>query len=149
MQTYWATLASYLQDEVTIAVLVNTDGAAEDALSIEGDIARLVLGLGPAELSEVAQSPAELRAYSGLYGNGTDSIRIFSEGGRLLRESRGSDRAPLSLLYQGNGAWGRADYPMDRLVFHTAGGRTVGLSEYYNGMFATYRHALDEPALPE
>ena len=50
----------------------------------------------------------------------------------------------LALLYQGNGAWGRADYPMDRLVFHTAGGRTVGLSEYYNGVFATYRHALDE-----
>ena len=141
-QTYWSTVAAYPRDGVTIAVLVNTDGAPEDALTIEGNVARLVLGLGAAQLREVAPSRAELRACSGRYGNAADSIRIFSEGGRLLREVPGGNRAPLPLLYQGNGAWGRADYPMDRLVFHTAGGRTVGLSEYYNGVFATYRHAL-------
>jgi CubicO group peptidase (beta-lactamase class C family) len=141
MGSYWSVLAHYPDDDLTLVVLVNTDGAAEDALTIEGDVARVVLGLGEPALEDLPLSPPERRRFIGLYEDGSESVRIGEAGGRLERtvEGRGSRR----LLHQGDGVFGWPEYPMDRFVFHVVNGRARGVSEYYNGLFATYRRAVD------
>lgn len=138
MSTYWAALIDYPQDNVTIAVLVNTDGASEDALTIEGRVARIVLGLAEPVLKDLPLSQREIHAFSGRYTDGANEIRVFPREERLLRAIQDSERPPLRLLYQGENTFGWSAYPMDRAVLHVRDGRAFGYSQYYNGVFASY-----------
>lgn len=142
MSSYWAALVDYPGDGVTIVVLVNTDRAAEDALTIEGDVARVVLGLGDPALRDLPLTDEEVRAFSGVYGAGSAQVRIVAESGRLYRARAGASQSRQPLLYQGDDAFGHSLYPLDRFVFHAAGDSMAGLSEYYNGVFAVYRKAV-------
>jgi D-alanyl-D-alanine carboxypeptidase len=144
MGTYWAALIDYPDDGVSIAVLVNTDNTTEDALLLEGDVARIVLELGEPVLRDLSLTDADMRAFSGVYGEGADRVRIYADGGRLQRLRADGSAPARSLLYQGERTFGWTLYPLDRFVFHAAGDRILGLSEYYNGVFATYR-----PVAPE
>jgi hypothetical protein len=135
-------LAHYPDDDLTIVVLVNTDNAAEDALTIEGAIARVALGLGAAKLKDLRVPTEDARTLSGTYEDGSSRVRVLRSREDLLRAVEGSEAEPSPLLYQGQGAFGWASYPMDRMVFHVRKGRVVGISEYHNGMFATYRRAV-------
>jgi D-alanyl-D-alanine carboxypeptidase len=141
MTSYWAALVDYPVDGVTIAVLVNTDAAAVDALTIESDVARVVLGFDDT-LQDRALSADEIQDFSGSYDDGSVRVLISTDGGRLLRATEGSARPPQQLLYQGGRAFAWRAYPLDRFVFHAAAGETVGMAEYYNGVFATYRRAV-------
>jgi D-alanyl-D-alanine carboxypeptidase len=141
MSSYWAVLVDYPDDDVTIVVLVNTDRAADDAMTIEGDVARVVLGLGEPALLDLPLTDDQVRAFSGVYGAGGAQVRIVAEGGRLYRARTGTGQTRQPLLYQGDNTFGQARYPMDRYVFHAAGDSMAGLSEYYNGIFAVYRKA--------
>lgn len=138
MRSYWASLMDFPQDEVTIAVLVNTDGANEDALTIAGHVAQVVLGLAEPALKDLALSEHDIRRIGGSYGDGTNRLTFFADGTRLMRAVANSAQPPRPLLHQGEGRFARADYPMDRAVFHLRGDRCMGVSEYYNGMFATF-----------
>lgn len=142
MGTYWAVLADYPDDAVTIAVLVNTDGAAEDALTIEGRIARAVIGLDEPRLQDIALSTEDIGRFSGLYTDGATTVRLYEEGGRFLRAVQNSDRDPRALVHQGHAHFGWSEFPMDRLVVHVKGDQVLGLSEYYNGVFATFRRPV-------
>lgn len=142
MQTYWSALVHYPETSTTIVVLVNTDGAAEDALTIEGDVARVVLRLARPVLRDEPLSRAEVGAFSGLYADGTGSIIVEDGGDGMRRVIPNDARPPRALRYQGEGVFGWSEYPLDRLRFHRVGDRAIGLSEYYNGIFATYRHAV-------
>ena len=144
MRTYWAVLVDYPDDDVIVVVIVNTDGAEADALTIEGRIARAVLDLGEPALRDLPLSQDEIQVYSGLFEDGTSRVRFLGEDSRLRRAAQDSSHPPRSMLHQGNGVFGWSEYPMDRIVFHVAGGRTVGVSEYYNGLFATFRRAVKE-----
>jgi CubicO group peptidase (beta-lactamase class C family) len=139
MSTYWAALFHYPDDDVTIVVLANTDDAATDALTIEGQIARAVFGVEEPALGDVAVPPATLRTLSREYEDGTGRIRISVAGARLQHGVVDRSRPPRLLLFQGDHTFSWAEYPMDRLIFHESRGQAVGLSEYYNGMFATFR----------
>jgi len=139
MRTYWAVLAHYPDAELTIVVLVNTDGTGDDALTIEARVARAALGLGAPVLKDLPLRPHDIATFSGVYEDGSGAIRVIGEGRRLRRVINGSGGTPQNLLYQGDDTFGRTDYPMDRFVFHVAHDRVIGLSEYYNGIFATFR----------
>lgn len=144
MESYWAVLARYPEDDVTIVVLVNTEGAGEDALTVEGNVARVVLELDEPVLADLPVTPAEATTYGGTYQRGPNRFRIYSEAGRLRRAVEGSDRPPGTLMHQGEGSFAfTVEYPMDRLVFHVVDGRAVGSSEYYNGVFAEYSRRMD------
>jgi CubicO group peptidase (beta-lactamase class C family) len=144
MNTYWSVLARYPDDDVTIVVLVNTDGADEDALTVAGNVARVVLELGEPELVDLPVAPADAAAYGGTYQRSADRFRIYPEAGHLRRAVEGSDRPPGKLLHQGQGSFAfTVAYPMNRLVFHVVGERAVGSSEYYNGIFAEYSRRVD------
>ncbi len=127
-----------------IVVLINTEAADADALTVAGNVARVVLQLGEPVLANLPVTPAEVSAYGGTYDRGSDRFRIYAEGSRLRRAVEGSERPPGTLLHQGRGSFAfSTEYPMDRLVFHVVGGRAVGTSEYYNGVFATYSSRVD------
>jgi CubicO group peptidase (beta-lactamase class C family) len=144
MSSYWAVLARYPSEDVTIAVLVNTEGADADALTVAGNVARVVLQLGEPEMADLPVTTAEATTYAGTYERGADRIRIYPEAGRLRRAIEGSERPPGTLLNQAEGSFAfSAEYPMDRLVFHVIGDRAVGSSEYYNGIFAAYSSRVD------
>jgi CubicO group peptidase (beta-lactamase class C family) len=144
MLSYWAVLARYPDDNVTIAVLVNTDGGDADALTVAGKVARVVLELGEPALADIPVTPVEAASFSGDYRRESERFRIYSEAGRLYREVEGSGRPPGRLLHQGQGRFAfTAEYPMDRLVFHIVDGRAMGTSEYYNGIFAVYSTRAD------
>jgi CubicO group peptidase (beta-lactamase class C family) len=134
-----AVLARYPDDDVTIAVLVNTEGGAADALIVEGLVARVVLQLGVPVLADFPVTLAQATAYRGTYQRGPDRFHIYRYAGHLRRAIEGSGRPHRTLLHQGEGSFAFSlEYPMDRLVFHVAGDRAVGTSEYYNGVFAEY-----------
>lgn len=139
MVTYWSTVAYYPEEDVTIAVLVNTDGADSDALVVEGLVARAVFGLADARLADRKLPRAVAKQLGGTYGVGSDVIEVVSHGKRI--ELRTSGQAPglRPLLLQRDGSFGYEAYPMDRVIFHKLRGAPVGLSEYHNGIFATYR----------
>lgn len=141
MGSYWSALVHYVETGTTIVVLVNTDGGVEDALTIEGEIARAALGLGEPVLRDEVLSAGEAGTFRGRYLDGTGEVEVQVEGDRLRRVMRRGTSSPRPLLYQGQDVFAWSDYPMDRFVFHRVEGHLVGLSEYHNGLFATYRHA--------
>ncbi len=94
MDTYWSVLARYPDDDVTIAVLVNTDGADADALTVAGDVARVVLQLGEPVLADLPVTPTEAAAFSGTYDRSSDRFRIYAEAEHLRRVVEGSERPP-------------------------------------------------------
>lgn len=157
--SYASTLAHYPEDDLTIAVLVNTTDTTADALVIEGLVARKVLGL-PDSLNEsmrlsdtapeyageyIGERIIDLQATSdGAWPGARERFRIVEDDGLLervvLRE--GEARPALKLVFLGDHSFGRADWPMDRFVFHVEDGRARGYSEYYNGIFATFNRRV-------
>jgi len=130
--TYWAVLIHVPDDEITVAVLQNTDGAGEDALTIAGAVVRAALGLGPPTLRPAGVE--HLGRFAGRYDDEGGGFAIALVGDSLIR-SRGSKHAlvPLGPLEFG---WGL--FPMDRFRFHELDGEIVGVSDYYNGLFAGF-----------
>lgn len=129
-----AVLAHYPADDVTIAVLTNTRRAAVDALVVEGEVARLVLGLESPELRDLPLGNDD-PIYEGTYrGDRTGTVWSFvREGPHLVRITEDGTR--LTLLRQDDHTFGRADWPMDRFVFHVRDGRATAVATFLNGFF--------------
>ena len=132
-----AALVHYPEAGMTVAVLVNTRFGEVDALMVEAEVARLVLGLDAPTLQDLPLGPEAAAPYLGTYvgDRGAWRYHIVSDGERLARVWADDTLSVRSLLYQGDHVFGRADWPMDRLVFHVADGRALGYSVYYNGLF--------------
>ena len=129
-----STLAHYPDDNLTIAVLVNTRAANLGALALEGEVAKIVLELDPS-LADIALDSATASALLGTYVGDREAtqVQIAWDGARLLRVS--ADGSQLPLLHQGGDSFGRADWPFDRFVFQRVNGRAEAYSAYYNGFF--------------
>lgn len=138
-----STLAHYPDDDLTIAVLVNTRDGAVGALDLEGRVAELVLGLTP-ELQDQNVDEALGLELEGLYAGdrGPTTFEMVREGHRLVRSSPGNAESRTELLWQGGRTFGRSDWPYDRFVFKPSGGRAEAFSAYYNGFFDGYYRRL-------
>jgi D-alanyl-D-alanine carboxypeptidase len=155
---YASTLAHYPDDDVTIAVLVNTTNTAADALVVEGLVVQEVLGLTHS-ITEGTKLSHAASMYAGEYiGDRYYDIQAILDGAVPYTRERfdivekdghvertvltGDERPALKLVYEGNHSFGRADWPMDRFVFHVEEGLARGYSEYYNGIFATFNRRV-------
>jgi hypothetical protein len=138
--SFWSALVYYPVDDIAIVVLVNTENSAEDALTIEGKVATAVFEMGNRVAPDIA------RALSGNYQGEVERVQILGEKGYLLRKTENGESPAINLLYKGDYIFGRPDYPLDRVVFHVLDGRSLGLSEYYNGIFYRFSPALDHPS---
>jgi CubicO group peptidase (beta-lactamase class C family) len=141
--SFWSTLAYYPVDDIAIVVLVNTDNSAEDALTIEGKVAEVVFEMGNRVPADLPLPPGIARMLSGDYQGEDGRVQILEKEDHLSRKIGGSERPAVNLLYKGDYIFGRPDYPLDRVLFHVVDGKSLGLSEYYNGVFYRYIPALD------
>lgn len=94
-------IAHYDEDDVTIVVLTNTEGARASAM--EGEIARLMLGLGDQEIRDLLLAPEELAEYTGTYDVTLTTITVQASQGRLTTDvSVPGVQGRHTMLYQGN-----------------------------------------------
>lgn len=137
----WAALSHYPGADLTVAVVAN-GGGAEDAVTLQAKIAAALFGGAP--LRDEPLDVATRDAVSGVYASGEDLACYESNDGGIQRRLYNSTRPPRPLVYQGNGVFGREDYPLDRLTFQVAGERAISNRVYYDGFFAELWSPVDQ-----
>lgn len=132
-----AVLAHYRDDDTTIAVLTNTEGARPRvvAMDLEARIARLFFGLPEPAETEVSIPPEVLRRYAGEYRYGARLMRVMVEGGSLRLQSGASRRETSILIAQGGDVFLSPKDPSVELRFLLSGIEAKGLARYHHGWF--------------
>jgi hypothetical protein len=132
-----AVVARYPDDDVTVAVLLNTErsNAAVTATDIEDRIERLLFGLAEPSPPRVSVPAPELRRYAGQYLDGSRLVRIGAQDGMLtVRPGLGNRRD--SRLVPGAGElFLDSEEPSVELRFHVRDGQAQGYSRYHYGWF--------------
>lgn len=138
-----AAVIHYPEDDITIAVLVNTLFGEVGPLLLEGYVASEVFELGEDVLEAQSASSEILGAYTGEYvrGNGSRFHVVVDDGRLAFIESEG-DQPSMHLPYLGNHTFGIPAYPMDRFVFQRANRHTLGYSLYLNGLFTGFHRRI-------
>ncbi len=143
-QSNKAVLARYPADDVTVAVLLNTEraDATVTATDLEERIERLFFGL-PEPPAPVSPPPeTELSRYAGRYREGFRLLR-FTPGAGTLEMRPGLRHRPDSRLLPGGGnVFLPADQPSLELRFDVRDGRAQGYSRYHNGWFVALGYFL-------
>ncbi|HVR71749.1 MAG TPA: serine hydrolase domain-containing protein [Vicinamibacteria bacterium] len=131
-----AVLARYPDDDVTIAVLLNTErsGAEVAATALEHEIGRLFFG-APETSSGVALTPRDLARYTGQYRDGVRAMRVVSEGGALKLRVGPGRRGLSPLIAQGGDVFVDGEEPSLHLRFQMEGDRARAYARYNNGWF--------------
>jgi CubicO group peptidase (beta-lactamase class C family) len=130
-----AVVARYPDDDVTIAVLFNTErpNAEVTANGIEERIAWLVFAPGA---QTTFASADELQRYAGQYRVGSRLVQLTPEAGALMMRP-GLRRGEASqLIDTGGGAFVAADDPSLELRFQIQDDKSRGYALYRNGWFA-------------
>ena len=154
-------VARYPDDDVTIAVLFNTErpNAEVTPNDLEEQIARLVFatdirslersgGSVAADRTTVSErvSPSagatfasadELQRYAGQYRDGSRLVRLTPEAGALMMRPGLRRREASQLIDTGGGAFVAADDPSFELRFHVRDDQSRGYARYRNGWFAS------------
>ncbi len=136
-QSNKAVLARYPDDDVTVAVLLNTERsqARVTATDLEERIERLFFGL-PETPTESASLPAgDLHRFAGQYGDGVRLVRVAAEGGALKVHPGSRHRPDSPLVPQGGDLFLDEDDPSVQLHFQIRAGEARGYGRYHNGWF--------------
>jgi CubicO group peptidase (beta-lactamase class C family) len=80
---YRTVLASFPDDHLTIAVLINTDDGSAPPAAMAAEIARAALGLKKSALLDLPVPSAELAALSGKYDSDEGIVEIFARDEKL------------------------------------------------------------------
>lgn len=136
--------AYYPDDNVTIAVLTNGQGATMPPVSIEHKVAREVLGIAQPAIRNLVPTETELQKWSGTF-----EIKPFQFGpphyGFVAKDGKlhlqyggvGSGAPLLPLLYQGKGRFVSAIDDEHVFEFDRKGKKFT--ASYYDGHFSGYR----------
>ncbi|HEY8149672.1 MAG TPA: hypothetical protein VIK51_12270, partial [Vicinamibacteria bacterium] len=136
-QSNKAVLARYPEDDVTVAVLLNTErsNARVTATDLEERIERLFFGLPETPTEGVSVPAGDLHRFAGQYGDGFRLVRVAEEGG-ILKLHPGSRRRPDSpLIPQGGDLFLDEDDPSVQLRFQIRDRAAGGYGRYHNGWF--------------
>jgi len=137
-----AVLAHYPDDDVTIAVLFNTEAyvARVTAMEVEDRVARLLFGL-PAETGGGAPlSNEQLQRYSGAYGEHGRTTRVVVDRERQRLAAGGFG----PLLSQGGDAFVDERDPAVTLQFVTSGDHVLGYLRRHAGWFVQFGRRTGE-----
>jgi CubicO group peptidase (beta-lactamase class C family) len=132
-----AVLARYPAEDVTIAVLLNTerDQSTVTATGLEESIAVLFFGPEPAAGGDAA-AREDLARYEGEYREGGRRVRVVADGGVLAMRPGWRRRTESRLVPEASGSFVVADDPSLALRFQVRDQRVLGFSRYRNGWFA-------------
>ncbi len=146
-----AVLARYPDDDVTIAVLLNTErsGAEVAATDLEAEVGRLFFG-APETSAGVTLTAQDLARYTGEYRDGVRAMRVVSEGGALKLRVGPGPRGLSPLIAQGGDVFVDGEEPSLHLRFQMEGDRARAYARYHNGWFvgAGVRTGDLRPAAP-
>ncbi|MEK9509517.1 serine hydrolase domain-containing protein [Gemmatimonadota bacterium Y43] len=135
-----AALYHFVPDTVSVAVVVNTRQASLGGLELVADVAAAVLAVGSPSLPTAIPGDASLAAFEGRFVGDRSrteyQMRVVENA--LVRSEPGDPESALALTRIGPLEFGRADWPLDRFLFHRMEGAVTGYSAYYNGIFDGY-----------
>lgn len=128
----FVSLLVYLpQQEVTVAMLRNSDGPGPDLNYLSRKIAAFASGNPYPEFKPVSLTEAQLHTVSGVYSKGADTRKLEVRDGKLVSTRAGS--RPFELIAHGNDSFGFTD-SLTRLVIQRAeDGSASALQMFYDG----------------
>ena len=128
----FVSLLVYLpQQEVTVAMLRNSDGPGPDLDYLSRKIAAFASGNPYPEFKPVSLTEAQLHTVSGVYSKGADTRKLEVRDGKLVSTRAGSQ--PFELIPQGNDGFGFADNVTRLVVQRDTAGNATGLTMFYDG----------------
>jgi hypothetical protein len=136
-QSNKAVLARYPDDDVTVAVLLNTErtNATVTATDLEERIEQLLFGLPDPAPPSASAPEQDLRRYAGQYRDGSRLVRVATEGAALTVRP-GLGHHPGSRLVPGGGdLFVDAQEPSFELHFQVRDDEVHGYRRYHNGWF--------------
>jgi CubicO group peptidase (beta-lactamase class C family) len=136
-QSNKAVLARYPDQDVTVAVLLNTEraGAAVTATDIEERVEQLFFDLPGATPAPAPLSSAPLQRYIGEYRDNAGLVRLSTDGKTLTARPGVRHRVQSRLVPGGGGIFLAEDEPSYAIRFQGDGDRTRGYGRYHNGWF--------------
>jgi CubicO group peptidase (beta-lactamase class C family) len=145
-----AVFARYPDDDVTIAVLFNTERAdgPVTANELEELIARQLFSSADAATPDVAVSQEELQRYEGQYRDAGQLVRLTSRDGALTMRPGRRHRPESRFVGVGHGVFVMADDPTAALRFEMGDVQARAYARYRNGWFNGLAVRTGEPAAP-
>jgi D-alanyl-D-alanine carboxypeptidase len=142
-QSNKAVLARYPDDDVTVAVLLNTErsNAPVTATDLEEQIERLFFGLAEPSRRDVPEQ--ELHRYAGEYHDGSRLVRIAAQAGTLTARPGLGRQRDSRLMPAGDGLFFDAEDPTIELRFQVREAQPHGYGRYHNGWFVGLGRALE------
>jgi CubicO group peptidase (beta-lactamase class C family) len=145
-QSNKAVLARYPAEDVTVAVLLNTEraNAPVTATDVEERVEALFFGLAdPSALGAPASLP-ELQREAGEYRDRSRLERLTTDGRTLTARPGWHHHAESRLLPEGEDLFLVTDEPSVELRFQVRDGRARGYGRYHNGWFSGLAVRADE-----
>jgi len=124
-------LLFFPEDDLTVAVLTNTDGGSAVAVAVR--IARVALQLGPPEERERPLPPGAGATYSGRYESGEGPVTLFERDGALRFRETDEDVTGKPLAYLGDDAFRISGETVGRFLMKD--GRARATAVYSGGLF--------------
>ncbi|MDX1676551.1 serine hydrolase domain-containing protein [Arsukibacterium sp.] len=128
----FVSLLMYLpQQELTVAMLRNSDGPGPDLSYLSRKIAAFASGNPYPEFKPVNLTEAQLNEVSGVYSKGDDTRTLEVRDGTLLSTRSGS--RPFELTAQGNDSFGFTDSVTRLVIQRDKNGQPTALKMFYDG----------------
>jgi CubicO group peptidase (beta-lactamase class C family) len=136
-QSNKAVLARYPDDDVTIAVLLNTErrNAPVTATDLEERIERLFFGLAEPSPRSASVPEKELHRYAGQYRDGSRLVRVATRDGMLTVHPGLGDRPDSRLMPGGGDLFLDEEQPSIELRFQIRDDQAHGYGRYHDGWF--------------
>ncbi|PYQ23984.1 MAG: hypothetical protein DMF81_06910 [Acidobacteria bacterium] len=136
-QSSKAVLARYPDDDVTVALLLNTErtNAPVTATDLEERIERLFFGLPESSAPSASAPKPELHRYAGQYRDGSRLVRVATQDGMLTVRPGLGRRADSRLVPGGGDLFLDAGEPSIDLRFQIRDDQAQAYGRYHNGWF--------------
>ena len=113
-------LTHYPDDDVTIAVLANSEQALPRRIADQ--IAVVLLGIVEPKVKDLPVPVGDLERYTGTFDLAGETLEVYAAAGRLMMKIGGGTDG-IRLLYQGANEFAAEPDPATRLYFRLSGGK--------------------------
>ena len=126
-----AALLLFPDDDLTIAVLTNTDAGSPTGVAVQ--IARAILGLRDAPRPERPLPAGAAAAYAGTYESDEQRVTLFEREGRIRFRVKDDDAVGIPIVHLGEDTFAIGDRTVGRFLMKD--GRARASAVYVHGLF--------------